>query len=294
MLGRERPLPGHAALDEFIAASRERVNAALDESLPADTRHPAELHRALRYAVFSGGKRLRPTLVFGAAVAGGADPEQAMPVAIATELVHTCSLVLDDLPAQDDNAVRRGRPAAHIAFGSATAILAGSALLAEAFAQCTRLPDPSACVAAVAGLTDTIGSRGLIGGQVDDLAFVPSGASLEEVSHIHRRKTAVLFRFSAWGGGLAAGVPGEHLDRLDAFGCAYGLAFQIVDDLLDEDRRECSMLRVLSRREARGRVRELLDQAARGIEVFGPDGWVLAGLARGLEGRIPPPSSGSG
>jgi len=280
-------VPEPAALDEFIAASRERVNAVLDESLPAETQHPAALHRAVRYAVFSGGKRLRPTLAFGAAVAGGADPEQAMPVAIAAELVHTCSLVLDDLPAQDDNTERRGQPAAHIAFGSATAILAGSALLAEAFAQCTRLPDPSACVAVVAGLTDTIGSQGLIGGQIDDLAFTASGTKLEEVAHIHLRKTASLFRFSAWSGGVAAGLSGEHLDRLDAFGRAYGLAFQIVDDLLDEDPGECSMLHVLSRQEARGRIRELLDQAAQEIEPFGPDGWVLAALAQRTKGLIP-------
>ena len=283
----EKHLFDPTALDEFLATSRERVDTVLDQVLPVAKQHPAELHRALRYGVFSGGKRLRPTLAFGAAVAGGADPEQAVPVAIATELVHTCSLVLDDLPAQDDNAERRGQPAAHIAFGSATAILAGSALLTEAFAQCNRLPDPSACVAVVTGLTDTIGSRGLIGGQVDDLAFTPSATSLEEVAQIHLRKTAALFRFSAWSGGVAAGLAGEHLDRLDAFGCAYGLAFQIVDDLLDEDPKECSMLHVLSRREARGRIRGLLDQAEREIEVFGPDGWVLAGLARRMEGLIP-------
>ena len=276
-----------AALDDFVAASRARVDAVLDECLPAATQHPAELHRALRYAVFSGGKRLRPTLAFGAAVAGGADPEQAMPVAVAAELVHTCSLVLDDLPAQDDNATRRGQPAAHIAFGGATAILAGSALLAEAFAQCIRLPDPSASVAAGTGLADTIGYRGLIGGQIDDLAFDPSGTNLEDVSHIHLRKTAALFRFSAWGGGLAAGLTGGHLDRLGAFGSAYGLAFQVVDDLLDDDPGQCSILHVLSRREARGHIRGLLDQAAREIEVFGPDGWVLAGLARRVEGLIP-------
>ena len=285
--GREKYLAAPGALDEFIAGNRERVNAALDEGLPAATQHPAELHRALRYAVFSGGKRLRPTLAFGAAVAGGADPEQCMPVAIAAELVHTCSLVLDDLPAQDDNAVRRGQPATHIAFGSAAAILAGSALLAEAFNQCSRLPDPYARGAAAAGLAATIGSRGLIGGQLDDLAFTPSGASLEVVEHIHLRKTAALFRFSAWSGGLAAGLAGEHLDRLDAFGCAYGLAFQIIDDLMDEDPGECSMLHVLSRQEARGRIHGLLDQATREIEVFGTDGWVLAGLALGLEGLIP-------
>ncbi len=276
-----------AALDEFVATSRERVNAVLDECLPAATQHPAELHRALRYAVFSGGKRLRPTLAFGAAMAGGADPEQAMPVAIAAELIHTCSLVLDDLPAQDDKTVRRGQPATHIAFGSATTILAGSALLAEAFAHCARLRDPSACVAVGTRLSETIGSEGLIGGQIDDLAFTPSGTSLEEITHIHRRKTAALFRFSAWGGGLAAGLAGEHLDRLDAFACAYGLAFQVVDDLLDEDPGQCSILHVLSRREARAHIRGLLDQAAREIELFGPDGWVLAGLARRVEGLIP-------
>lgn len=275
------------ALDVFIATSRERVNAVLDECLPDATQHPAELHRALRYAVFSGGKRLRPTLAFGAAVAGRADPEQAMPVAMAAELVHTCSLVLDDLPAQDDNAVRRGRPATHVSFGSATSMLAGSALLAEAFAQCTRLPDPSACVAVVAGLNATIGSRGLIGGQIDDLAFIPSGTSLEEVEQVHLRKTAALFRFSAWSGGLAAGLPGERLDRLDAFACAYGLAFQIVDDLLDENPRECSMLHVLSRQEARARIHGLLDRAASEVAAFGADGWVLAGLTRRLEGLIP-------
>lgn len=276
-----------AALDDFVAASRARVNGVLDECLPAATQHPVELHRALRYAVFSGGKRLRPTVAFGAAVAGGADPEQAMPVAVAAELVHTCSLVLDDLPAQDDNAMRRGKPAAHIAFGSATAILAGSALLAEAFAQCIRLPSPSAGVAAGTRLTDTIGYRGLIGGQIEDLAFTASGTSLEEVSRIHRRKTAALFRFSAWGGGLAAGLSGETLDRLGAFGSAYGLAFQVVDDLLDQDPAQCSILHVLSRREALGHIRGLLDQAEREIEVFGPDGWVLAGLARRVEALIP-------
>ena len=275
------------AVNEFITASRERVNTVLDDTLPAATQHPAELHRALRYAVFSGGKRMRPMFAFGAAVAGGADPERAMPVAIAAELVHTCSLVLDDLPAQDDNALRRGQPATHIAFGGATAILAGSALLAEAFAQCTRLPDPSACVAAVGGLTDTIGSRGLIGGQIDDLAFTRSATNLEEVKQIHLRKTAALFRFSAWGGGLAAGLPGEHLDCLDAFGSACGVAFQMLDDLHDEDPKQCSILHVLSRQEARGHIRGLLDGAEREIEVFGPDGWVLAGMARHLERQIP-------
>ena len=277
--------PDLAALAEFMSAARRRTDAALDEALPPGSQHPAVLHGAVRYAVFPGGKRLRPMLAFGAASAGGADLDRAMPVAVAAELIHTCSLVLDDLPAQDNNPLRRGQPAAHIAFDGATAMLAGSALLSAAFAQCTRLADPAASAAVGTGLADTIGSRGLIGGQIDDLAFDPSGASVEEVEHIHLRKTAALFRFSTWAGGVAAGVTGQDLDRLEAFGCAYGLAFQIADDLRDQDPRECSMLHVLSRSEATARMSDLLDHATREIEVFGPGGWVLAGLARNLAAR---------
>lgn len=241
----------------------------------------------MRYAVLSGGKRLRPALAFGAAVAASADPEAAVPIAGAAELVHACSLVLDDLPSQDDNPVRRGQPAVHIAFDQATAVLAGSALLVEAFAQCTRLSDPAAGTAVGARLSRMIGSRGLIGGQVDDLAFAPAEASLEDVESIHLRKTAALFSFSAWSGGVAGGFAAEQLGRLDAFGRAYGLAFQVVDDLRDEDSGECSILRVLTRDQARGRVHELVDGAVREAEALGPDGWVLAGLARRLGGSLP-------
>ena len=284
-----RPEPGSPfALDEFLEASRERVDSHLAAALPAATQHPAELHRAMRYAVFSGGKRLRPALTFGAAVAAGADPELAVPVAVAVELVHACSLVLDDMPSQDDNPVRRGKPAVHVAFDQATAVLAGSALLVEAFAQCTRLSGPAAGAAVVARLSRMIGSSGgLIGGQVDDLAFVPAEASLEDVESIHLRKTAALFSFSTWGGGVAGGLAGEPLGRLEAFGRAYGLAFQVVDDLLDEDLGGCLILHVLTHKQARQRVHELLDEAVHEAEALGPGGWVLAGLARRLEESLP-------
>ncbi len=281
-----------AALREFLASSRGRVDAALDAALPAETEPPEHLHRAMRHAVFSGGKRLRPALAFGAAVAAGVDPERATPVASAVELVHACSLVLDDLPALDDNAERRGRPAVHVAFGQATAILAASALLAEAFAQCTRLPSPAAAVAAGAGLARAVGSRTIIGGEVDDLAFAPSGASLEDITSIHLRKTAVLFRFAVWSGGVAGELDAARLDRLDAVGRAYGLAFQLIDDLLDADLAECSILHMLSPEQVRKRVSELSAEAARTIEPFGSNGWVLAGLVRHLEGRCPGSPSG--
>lgn len=281
--GRSRLL----AVDEFLAASRERVDSHLDAALPAATQYPAEIHQAMRYAVFTGGKRVRPALAFGAAVAAGTDPELAMPVAGAVELVHACSLVLDDLPSQDDNPVRRGQPAVHMVFDQATAVLAGSALLVEAFAQCMQLPDPAASAAVGTRLTRTIGSKGLIGGQVDDLAFNASETSLEDVEFIYLRKTAALFSFSTWSGGVVGGFSGEQLGRLDAFGRAYGLAFQIVDDLCDEDLDECSILHVLTREQARERVHELVDEAVREIEAFEPDDWVLAGLARQLERLMP-------
>ena len=274
-------------LDEFLTASRQRVDAVLDAALPAESEPPEELHRAMRYAVFSGGKRLRPALAFGAAVAAGADPARATPIAAAVELIHACSLVLDDLPALDDDDVRRGRPTVHIAFGHATAILAGNALLTGAFAQCTRLASPAAAVTAGAGLARTVGSQSLIGGQMDDLAFSPAGATVDDITAIHLRKTAVLFRFAAWGGGIAGGLEGEPLERLDAFGRAYGLAFQAVDDLLDADLGECSILHVLSPAQARERVLELLNEAAREVEAFGSAGWALAGLAGHLQGLLP-------
>ena len=276
-----------AALEEFLAESRERVDSDLRDSLPAETEPPAELHRAMRYAVFSGGKRLRPALAFGAAVAAGADPECATPVAGAVELVHAYSLVHDDLPALDDDDERRGRPTVHVAFGEATAILVGDSLLAEAFAQVARLPEPAAAAAASSGLARAAGSTALVGGQVDDLAFVPAGADLESVTSIHLRKTAALFRFAVWGGGVAAGLEGAPLERLDGFGRAYGLAFQLADDLADADMSECSILHVLSAEKTRERARGLLQRAVREIEPFGSDAWALAGLAKRLEGQLP-------
>ena len=270
-------------LDAFLEVSRKRVDAVLDAALPPQTEPPEELHRAMRYAVFSGGQRLRPALAFAGAVAAGADPERAEPVAGAVELVHACSLVLDDLPALDDNNVRRERRAVHVTFGEATAILAANALLSGAFAQCTRLSDPAAAVAIVAGLARAVGSQAIIGGEVDDLAFAPAIATVEGITSIHLRKTAVLFRFAVWSGGFAGGLGTEQLARLDAFGQAYGLAFQIIDDLRDADLDECSILHALPPDEARDRARNLLARACSEIEPFGLDGWALAGFAGRLE-----------
>jgi geranylgeranyl diphosphate synthase type II len=272
-----------APLERFLAQAEVRIDAYLDEILPPASEPPAPLHEAMRYAVYSGGKRLRPALVFAAAHACGLAPERAAPLAAAVELVHTYSLVHDDLPAMDDDDLRRGRPTVHVKFGEANAILVGDALLAEGFAALARA---QADARIVARLAHAAGSRALVGGQVDDLAFRPEGATLEAVRSIHERKTAALFRFSVWAPGALAGRGDPDLEALDAFGLAYGLAFQLVDDLLDDDPTECSVLRVVGEPEARARVAAEVGAALAAAERFGEGGLYLRGLASAASGRL--------
>jgi hypothetical protein len=184
-----------AGVAAILKQSRERVDRYLDQRLPAEAEPPESLHGAMRYAVFSGGKRLRPALAFGAALACGADPDRVLPVAGAVELVHAYSLVHDDLPSMDDDEERRGRPTVHVRYGEATAILVGDALLTEAFGL---LAAEAAPVDLIERLARAASSRGLVGGQVDDLALSDralqgAAPSLEEVTSVHARKTAELF-----------------------------------------------------------------------------------------------------
>jgi len=270
-------------LERFLDDCCARVDAQLDRSLPRADESPAILHEAMRYAVYSGGKRLRPALVFAAARACKLAPDRAAPLAAAVELVHTYSLVHDDLPAMDDDDMRRGRPTVHVKFGEANAILVGDALLAAAFEELARAEVP---IVVVGRLAQAAGSRALVGGQVDDLAFRPESADAALVRSIHERKTAALFRFCVWAPGVTAGRPAPEVESLDAYGLAYGLAFQLVDDLLDGGRDECSILLVADEAAARARVR---DDVARALEVadsFGADGAFLRGLASAASGRL--------
>ncbi len=270
-------------LSAFLEESVARIDACLDRILPRASEPPETLHESMRYAVFSGGKRLRPALVFASARACGLAPERALPIAAAVELVHTYSLVHDDLPAMDDDDLRRGRPTVHIKYGEANAILTGDALLAEAFAALAGGDVP---VPVFARLAEAAGSRALVGGQVDDLAFRPERATSELVRSIHERKTAALFRFSAWAPGATAGRPAADLAALDRFGLAYGLAFQLVDDLLDDDPAECSILRVCDEPTARARVAAEVSTARDAAARFGPDGAVLQALASAASVRL--------
>ena len=237
----------------------------------------------MRAAVLAPGKRLRPALAFAAAEACGREPEAVLPVAAAAELVHAYSLVHDDLPAMDDDVERRGQPTVHVAFGEALAILAGDALLALGFAQ---LAQPGVPVDVTARLAHVAGSRQLVGGQADDLALAAGAPMREQLRSIHERKTAALIGFAVWGAARLCGADPEQLATLDRYALHYGLAFQAVDDLLDRDGDECSILRVMSQAEARAEVAEHQREAAAALAGT-PPGTVLAGLAEAVSGRLP-------
>ncbi len=222
----------------YLGAARPAIEAELERALPPESEPPRRLHAALRYSVFAGGKRLRPALVLAAGEAFGAPRERLLPGAAAVELVHTYSLIHDDLPALDDDDLRRGRPTLHRRFDEATAILAGDALLTLGL---TRLAaEPAAVEGAVraraaALVGAAIGSAGMIGGQVEDLEAErawPNDAAAA-LERIHRGKTGALLGACLRLGGLYAGA-GEAADRaLAAYGESVGLMFQIADDILD-------------------------------------------------------------
>jgi geranylgeranyl pyrophosphate synthase len=243
------------ALDVWLETRRTEVDAALLRALPVPPAAPAIVCDAMRYSVTAGGKRLRPMLALAAAEAVaerlGSPPADAralaMPAACAVELIHTYSLVHDDLPAMDNDTMRRGRPTAHVVFGEGMAILAGDGLLTQAFAVLARELDgagraiPHAELAerrlrALAILADAAGAGGMVGGQAIDLQSVAPGApplDAEALRGMHARKTGALIRGSAVAGAVLTGAPPDLLRAIDVYGTQLGLAFQIVDDILD-------------------------------------------------------------
>lgn len=214
-------------LDGYLREKRALVDAALDRHLPPADTPPAVIHEAMRYAVLGGGKRIRPILAIAAAEACGADATPFLQQIAALELIHTYSLVHDDLPALDNDDLRRGRKTTHVVFGEAMGILAGDALLTEAFSW---LSAPGGNLRAIHEVAVAVDSQGMIGGQVAD---IEGGSGLERLEFIHRNKTGKLLTVSVVLGGLLAGATEQQLDALRRYGYATGLAFQIVDDLLD-------------------------------------------------------------
>ena len=220
--------------EPFLRQTRERLETALDDALPASGESPEQLHSAMRYAVLGGGKRLRPALVLAASECCGGRTEQALPAAVAVELIHAYSLVHDDLPAMDDDKLRRGRPTCHIAFDEAMAILAGDALQTLALDVLLATPvEPDVVVRMTQVLARASGHAGMVGGQAIDMGASSEKSTVEGLAAMHRRKTGALIEASLVLGALSAGADERTLDTLRHFGDAMGLAFQVQDDILD-------------------------------------------------------------
>jgi geranylgeranyl diphosphate synthase, type II len=222
-------------LQDYIGCQQKRVDEALDRVLPPESENPSTIHRAMRYSVFAGGKRVRPLLAIAAADVIAPDAAGIETAACSLELIHTYSLIHDDLPALDNDDLRRGRPTCHKVFGDAMAILAGDALLTLAFEVLAKLDAPAErrieLVRELSTASGTVG--GMIGGQVNDIEGEQQTPTAELLESIHRAKTGALLRASVRMGAIYAGADAIQLDALTKFGEHIGLAFQIVDDVLD-------------------------------------------------------------
>ncbi len=219
----------------LIKESAAKVEARLNELLPGEDVAPVTLHKAMRYSIFAGGKRIRPLLCLEAAKACGGSEEAALNAACALEALHTYTLIHDDLPCMDDDDLRRGRPTNHKVFGEGVAVLAGDALLTEAFAMLARVPanDRYDAKDYITEFAYRTGSLNLVGGQVLDLEGEGRQLTVDELRAIHHGKTSALIIASLRLGGMSAGCTAEQLEALTAYGRDLGLAFQIIDDILD-------------------------------------------------------------
>lgn len=227
--------PAAFDLKRYLDRTCARVDAALHRLLPAESAPPPTIHKAMRYSIFAGGKRIRPILCLAACEAVDGNPGAAMPLACAVECIHTYSLIHDDLPSMDDDDLRRGKPTNHKVFGEGIAVLAGDALLTEAFALVARSKPPKRypVQVLVSDLALAAGSLRLIAGQVQDLENEERRASLEEVKTTHLNKTAALITASIRLGAMAGNASPSELKRLTRYGQDLGLAFQVIDDILD-------------------------------------------------------------
>jgi geranylgeranyl diphosphate synthase type II len=280
----------------YATDTRVEIDAALERYTEFDADCPAKLRAAIQHSLLAPCKRLRPLLVLMAAEACGSDREAAMPAACAVEMVHTYSLIHDDLPAMDDDDLRRGRPTCHAKFGEAMGILAGDALLTNAFEILARdVRDPAIAAACCVELARAAGASGMVGGQVDDLAAEFQDAGLEQLERIHRRKTGAMFLVSLRLGALIAGADVGQLAALNTYGAKLGLAFQIADDLLDvsgdesamgkrtgkdSDRGKLTFPALLGVDESTRRACALIEEACAALVIFGPNASQLEALAR--------------
>lgn len=287
-------------LKSYLKEQCARVDAALDSFLPKETLLPHSLHKAMRYSIFAGGKRVRPILMLAACQAVGGDTERAIPAACAMEMIHTYSLIHDDLPAMDDDDFRRGNPTNHKVFGEAIAILAGDALLTEAFKLISdpRFAggcDPAVRLAVVQEIASCAGSHGMVGGQVVDMESEgKADIDLPTVQYIHTHKTGALIKASVVSGALLGNADQQKLAAITRYGEAAGLAFQIADDILDiegtteeigkdagsdQARGKATYPAVMGLSAAREEAQTMMDEAMRALEAFGAEADPLREIA---------------
>lgn len=244
-------------LKEFFSEQQRVVDAALDRFTPPEAEHPVTIHRAMRHSLFAGGKRIRPILCISAAAAVSADAPAAIYAACSLEMIHTYSLIHDDLPALDNDDFRRGKPTCHKVFGEAMAILAGDALFTLAIQTLTRIDaaDPARVVALIRELSFASGTvDGMIGGQVTDIESERLPPTAELLDSIHRAKTGALLRASVRMGGIAAGGDAAQIGALSRYGEHVGLAFQIVDDILDVEESSEALGKTAGKDAAQGKI----------------------------------------
>jgi geranylgeranyl pyrophosphate synthase len=268
-------------LENYIVERRTAVDAALDELLPTPTdprRDPGRLREGMRYAVLLGGKRMRPILTIAACEAAGGGIADALPAGCALEMIHAYSLVHDDLPAMDNDVERRGKPTVHVAFGHANGILIGDALLTAAFRVLAKGISPKAVGRAVEVLGKHAGIDGMVGGQALDLAEGQAIDSLERLEDVHALKTGGLYAAAGALGALSAEASSEQVTRLERYGLAFGIAFQHVDDILDDDQQRL-------RDAALRRIDQLTDECRTIADEFGPRATPLRAIADWVQAR---------
>jgi len=302
----------HFNLDEYLAERKSLVDRALERYFDAQPGHDHKIWRAMRYGLFPGGKRIRPILTLAVGELFGAKQEDLLPFACAIEMIHGYSLIHDDLPALDDDDLRRGAPTAHKVFGEGTALLAGDGLLTEAFRlmsapSAVRAPSADLALDLIQEIAHAVGGAGLVGGQAADLEAEDQEADLATVEYIHVRKTGALIHAAVRVGARLAGAKPADLRRISRYGEYLGLSFQIADDLLDHDgaapdrrsesgrkeRRKATYPSIVGAAQTRRRLQELADQSLKQLNSFGVEAEPLRALTCYLARRALPEASDS-
>jgi geranylgeranyl diphosphate synthase type II len=286
-------------LKTYMKSVSDATDAELERLLPPATAYPPSVHALMRYSIFAGGKRVRPCLVMSSyeACGGNFGDKNALLACAAVEMLHTFSLIHDDLPCMDDDDFRRGKPTAHKAFNEELAVLGGDALCIFAFECLGRIGRPEIIVE----IGKALGTNGMIGGQVVDIESEGTPASRETLEYIHMNKTAVFIRACVRAGAMLAGAPPDAIEKLSVYGDNVGLAFQVIDDILDEEgtteqigkdagsdreKGKVTFPSVVGMAESKKYARELIDKAKSSLAFLGGKAAVLSGLADFIRVRI--------